>query len=216
MNRVVLHALSVGFSAMLAFLLLFPKAARSKPVRWLITFFFGRMLAQRYDKVISVYGSAYGLALSRGLDAASALVRRPIDTIVDCGAGTGFVTQALAKRYPNARIICVDVVPAMLLQARTRFKESGIAATVICGDISIMPLPDACADLVVAQNTIPYLQEFARICAAGGAVIFADSSARLVTGVAARAAAKIGTFGKIESGTTETGFYLCAERNATI
>jgi SAM-dependent methyltransferase len=216
MNRIVLHILSLGFSVMLGGLLLFPNAARTRPVRLLIKFFFGRLLAPHYDKVIAAYGGAYGLALSRGLEAARQCAQRSIITIVDCGTGTGFVTQTAAKQFPHARIVSVDAVPAMLLQARTGFRQARIAATAVCGDISDLPLTSGCADLVIAQNTIPFLAEFARICAPGGVVLFVDSSARLVSGVAARAAAKTGAFSKIHTGTAETGFYLCAERNAII
>jgi SAM-dependent methyltransferase len=211
-DRLIHLFLNLYFTAILAPLLLFPRLAQTRLVRGFIKTFFGTILAPRYSKVIALYGARYGLAMSEGISLIPSLTRRRIDTIVDCGTGTGFVTLKLASQFPGASLVSVDAVIPMLLQARQNFAAQNCPARLVCGDIAKLPLLDECADLVVAQNTLPYLQEFARICAPGGVVLFVDSSAKLLTGIAARAAEKTGQFDSVRAGTSELGFFVIGRR----
>jgi malonyl-CoA O-methyltransferase len=38
--------------------------------------------------------------------------------IIDAGSGTGYGTRQLASRYPDARVIALDIAPAMHVHAR--------------------------------------------------------------------------------------------------
>jgi malonyl-CoA O-methyltransferase len=65
------------------------------------------------------------------------------DTVIDLGAGPPEATLALAHRYPDARLIAFDLVPAMLGAAPQPWAR-------LAGDAARMPLADDTADLVVA------------------------------------------------------------------
>jgi len=43
---------------------------------------------------------------------------RPLETICDFGAGNGELCKSLADHYPNAKIICYEPTPRLLLEAR--------------------------------------------------------------------------------------------------
>ena len=82
----------------------------------------------------------------------------------------------LARRYPEAEVVGVDLAPAMLAEARkltppelaggVRFEEA---------DAEHLAYPDASFDLVSLANMIPFFPELARVTAPGGAVVFSFS-----------------------------------------
>ncbi|MDD5688123.1 MAG: class I SAM-dependent methyltransferase [Elusimicrobia bacterium] len=43
--------------------------------------------------------------------------------VVDLGCGTGNITKALLKRYPNANVTCVDIAKSMLEMAKNKLKK---------------------------------------------------------------------------------------------
>ncbi len=96
--------------------------------------------------------------------------------VLDLGTGTGRAAFLLARRYPEAEVVGVDLAPAMLAEARkltppelasrVRFEEA---------DAEHLPYPDASFDLVSLANMIPFFPELERITAAGGAVVFSFS-----------------------------------------
>src|SRR5262249_44257295 len=140
-----------------------------------------------YGNIVNTYGSSYGSALTLGLDMAVALAHKPLNVMIDCGTGTGFVSAVLVKRFAGSNIVSVDAFRSMLEQARVNIVVAGGIPQLVCPDIAQLPFAGASADLVVAQNSLPLLEEFARICAGGGVVLFVDSSARSVSGIAAKA-----------------------------
>jgi SAM-dependent methyltransferase len=212
MKRFMLAVSDVGFSLSVGLVLTFQQTAYAALVRKLVTFLFGRLLAPSYHRVITLYGSLYGLALNAGLDQVRDTVKRPIQTIVDCGTGTGFVSQVLAARFPTATIISVDAVLQMLKIAGSQLEGLGIEPSLICADASHLPLGDGSADLVVAQNTMPFLSEFSRVCVPGGAVLFVDSAATLITPVAIRAFRKTYMFDDVVGRPVASGFFILGKR----
>ncbi len=209
-NRLVLWANQLLFTLVLGPLFLWPNLAYSRPVRSLIAFVFGRLVAPHYHRVIAVYGETYGVALERGLYEASKLMPGVPTRVIDCGVGTGFVSRTVRGHFPDATIVGVDLAPAMLRNTAGSRTEVAL----VRGDTSSMPLADGVADLVVAQNTTPFLAEFARVCAPGGVVIFTDSSVRAVAGAAGRAAERTGMFDLVRSHALEAGFYLVGRRRS--
>ena len=68
--------------------------------------------------------------------------------VLDLGAGTGKALPALAERYPQARLIGLDVTPAMLQRAADR---RGPAALLVCADAARLPFPDQSVDLIFSN-----------------------------------------------------------------
>lgn len=57
----------------------------------------------------------------------------PCERIADLGCGTGFLSEMIAAAFPQARLVCLDLAPGMIEQARTR---PGLrAAEFLTGDI---------------------------------------------------------------------------------
>src|SRR5262245_31745712 len=93
---------------------------------------------------------------AQSYDQAAALQRRVADTLldfvsaetpqamIDAGCGTGYGTQALARRFPGAPLIALDLAPAMLRAAFRRVPQALYA----CADIQTLPLAAQSADLV--------------------------------------------------------------------
>ena len=69
-----------------------------------------------YDRLITLLGySAARKAILRKLHLESPA------TVLDLGCGTGLVTEILLQRFPNARIIGLDISEEMLKQYKTKF-----------------------------------------------------------------------------------------------
>lgn len=100
-------------------------------------------------------------------------VRMTPQRILDLGAGTGYITQLLKKRYPYAQIISVDFSTAMLQQSKCT------EALSICADTAQIPLLDASVDLIVSGLMLPWCNDISavfaqmqRVLKAGGLLLF--------------------------------------------
>jgi ubiquinone/menaquinone biosynthesis C-methylase UbiE len=68
--------------------------------------------------------------------------------IVELGAGTGRITRLLSVLARH--IIACDIAPTMLATARTNLVLTGMRNySLVAADHRALPLPDACADLVI-------------------------------------------------------------------
>lgn len=88
--------------------------------------------------------------------AAMLLERVPLrrgQTVLDVGAGTGFLTVELAQRCgPDARIVAVDPWPAAVARLRRKLAYHRISnVRVLDGDAACVDLPDAAVDVVVCN-----------------------------------------------------------------
>ena len=209
-NRLSLLFAQLLFSMVMPPLFI-PRIARLRVTRSLVAFCFGRSYGNKYQHVIDSFQGKYGLAMAQGLSKAKDLAGDNISVIVDCGTGTGFVTKQAAECFPDAKIAAFDLLDRMLSQARANCKE--IAPRVIhCkADTFALPLADNSVDLVLAQNTIPNFEDFARICRPNGAVIFVDCSAGWVTGLVKHLVEKTGLFEKVSGERVAMGFYILAQ-----
>ena len=104
-------------------------------------------------------------------------------TIVDVGAGTGHFAARLLERFPDARLIALDLAEGMLRQIRARpnVKERG---WLVCGDAESLPLADRSADVVFSNLALQWcldlsaaFAEFRRILRPGGIVLFSSFGA---------------------------------------
>jgi ubiquinone/menaquinone biosynthesis C-methylase UbiE len=97
--------------------------------------------------------------------------------IVDLGTGTGAGAFTLARRFPDAQIVGVDLSDAMLDQARRNTPEDlRDRVTFQRSDASSLPFADDSFELASHANMIPFFDEVARIVAPGGHALFAFSS----------------------------------------
>ncbi len=118
------------------------------------------------------YGSIHDRILAR----APAEVRAALDV----GCGTGELVVKLARRYPGARIVGVDISAAMLRQARQ--KDHGAAAVELLeGSVYTLPFPDASFDLVTNTISSHFYRDFtaaarelARVAAPGATLAMAS------------------------------------------
>jgi malonyl-CoA O-methyltransferase len=77
--------------------------------------------------------------------------------ILDLGCGTGDGAVALAARWPSARVVAVDLVPAMLEALGSREGSAGIER--ICAEAERLPLPDGAFDLVFSNLMLPWCED---------------------------------------------------------
>jgi malonyl-CoA O-methyltransferase len=78
--------------------------------------------------------------------------------ILDAGSGTGFGAALLAPRFPDARIVELDIAHTMLRVARA--KHGGHCA--VCGDIERLPFSAAPFDLVWSNLALQWCSSLDR------------------------------------------------------
>jgi len=69
---------------------------------------------------------------------AAVLDRLPLrgdETVLDAGCGSGRVTEALARRLPDGRVIAFDASPSMIDEARHRLEPFGDRVVYVVGDL---------------------------------------------------------------------------------
>jgi SAM-dependent methyltransferase len=95
---------------------------------------------------------------------------------LDLGTGTGAGAFAIARRFPQAEVVGVDLAPAMLAEAR-RLTPPELAGRVRFeqADASRLPYDDGSFDLIALANMIPFFAELDRLLAPRGSVIFSFS-----------------------------------------
>ncbi|MFC4159495.1 malonyl-ACP O-methyltransferase BioC [Chitinimonas lacunae] len=83
--------------------------------------------------------------------------------ILDAGCGTGYAGPRLRQRYEGARLLELDLAPAMLAVARERVgllgRWFGRAPWQVCGDIEALPLASGSLDLVWSSLALQWVNE---------------------------------------------------------
>ena len=142
---------------------------------------FGRA-GPRYDAIATLQASVRAELLDRlGHFALAPRV------VLDAGAGTGASSAELARRYPDATIVALDLAHGMLVQAGTRL---GLGARLsggrfgrrfarVRGDVHRLPLVDGCAQLAFSNLMLQWsddldaaLRELHRVLAPGALLTF--------------------------------------------
>jgi ubiquinone/menaquinone biosynthesis C-methylase UbiE len=96
--------------------------------------------------------------------------------ILDLGTGTGIAARLLARRYPDAEVVGLDLSAGMIGQARRLLPpELHERVRFEVADATRLPCGDGEFDLVVLLNMIPFFDELARVTAPEGAIVFASS-----------------------------------------
>jgi malonyl-CoA O-methyltransferase len=79
------------------------------------------------------------------------------ETVLDLGCGTGHGAEALAARWPRARVIALDASPAMLAEASRRDGAARIELRL--AEAESIPLPDVSVDLVFSNLLLPWCED---------------------------------------------------------
>ncbi|HIE40910.1 MAG TPA: malonyl-ACP O-methyltransferase BioC [Thiomicrorhabdus sp.] len=111
-------------------------------------------------------------------------------TILDVGAGTGFLTEKLIARYPHANLFAIDLSLSMLQQAHPRLQTARFpwlgtnilcktAATAINADAYQLPFANQSVDLITSNLMLQWcddldavFQEFRRVMRPEGLLMF--------------------------------------------
>ncbi|MGH8197188.1 MAG: malonyl-ACP O-methyltransferase BioC [Steroidobacteraceae bacterium] len=100
------------------------------------------------------------------------------EAILDLGCGTGRGAAALATRWPRARVLALDIAPAMLREAGRQDEASRFER--VCADAEALPLADGSVDLLFCNLMLPWCEdldavfaEFARVLRPRGLLTFA-------------------------------------------
>ncbi|MCX7841863.1 MAG: methyltransferase domain-containing protein [Clostridia bacterium] len=101
-------------------------------------------------------------------------------TIVDLGAGDGYLSRAVAKYVK--KVVAVDISSEMLKELKNKARESGIKnIETVESDALEVPLSSGSADMVCASMFLHHIKEpdsaiieIARILKPGGSVFIAD------------------------------------------
>lgn len=152
----------------------FARLATDTVVRWpRLWRIFRRPLRREFDQIATFWDRgrdrAHLASYEAALDAVEALPKRALDI----GTGTGAGAFAIARRFPQAEVIGVDIAPAMLEEARKKVPpELADRVSFQAGDASKLPFADGSFELVGLANMIPFFDEIERIVAPGGSVVF--------------------------------------------
>ena len=102
--------------------------------------------------------------------------------VLDVGCGSGSMSRLIARSFPQAEVVGVDVREQYLDFARARAREEGIRNLKFqSGDVFALPFPDASFDLVWSKYLLQWLREprsalaeMKRVTKPGGFVVSCD------------------------------------------
>lgn len=143
-----------------------------------------------FERAAASYDGAAVLQreVARRMDERLDYIKLAPKVILDAGSGTGEGAAALQRRYPDARIIELDLAHAMLQTSRTKHTaRSGRLQRLfgrakpwqVCADLEHLPLLSGSVDLIWSNLAIQWLNipdavftEFRRVLRPEGLVMF--------------------------------------------
>jgi len=149
-------------------------AAVRSPLLWKL---FRPFIRRQFDALAPVWDSMRLEDTLAPYEAALAKLEQAPARVLDVGTGTGAGALTLARRFPDAEIVGVDLSEAMIRQARSNTPaDLQRRVTFERGDASSLRFGDASFDLMAHANMIPFFDEVARLVAPGGHALFAFST----------------------------------------
>lgn len=138
------------------------------PALWLVL---RPALTRLFDRIAPSWDEATGPERMITFEAALERIPGEPATALDLGTGTGDGAIAIARRWPRADVLGVDVSAGMIAEARRKAPELRFEV----GDARKLDVPDGAFDLVTMNNVIPFFGELGRIVAPGGHLLVAFS-----------------------------------------
>jgi SAM-dependent methyltransferase len=153
----------------------FARLVTNLVVRWPASWglFRGLMRAQ-FDKLAPVWDRGRDPSAFAGLEQALGAIDGEIRSALDVGTGTGEAALAVLRRWPNARVLGIDLSEPMVEEARRKAPSDGDVEFRV-GDAAKVDMPDGAFDLVTAANMIPFFDELARVIEPRGYLVVAFS-----------------------------------------
>ena len=136
--------------------------------------------AEKYFEVVSgrwdvLRKSFYGDEVRDAVLTAAKI--RPTDTVLDVGAGTGFLTEGAAKLAKN--VIALDFSEAMMGEARTKLRGRNVEFKI--GNVDKIPIPDGSVNVVIGNMILHHcltpeiaIKDMARVLAPDGRLALSD------------------------------------------
>jgi len=138
--------------------------------------FFRPLVRKQFDAIAGSWDTMRDPTHLAPYEAALAAVDPAPSNALDLGTGTGQGAFAIARRFPHAQVVGVDLAEGMLAEARSK-TPAGLAERVRFerGDASALPFADASFGVVAHANMIPFFDELERVLVPGGQALFAFS-----------------------------------------
>jgi len=135
---------------------------------------------EEYDHLAPVYDRRWRHYIDATLRAIVRQVRfQGQEHVLDIACGTGELERQLLPRWPDLRIVGVDVSLGMLRQAVAKVRAEQVAW--VQADVARLPFPDASFDTAVCANSFHYfpapaqaLHEIHRVLRPGGQFVLVD------------------------------------------
>jgi malonyl-CoA O-methyltransferase len=153
------------------------------PLRWCMTPFNKHDVAHSFSKAAKNYDRHSFIQKEIGgrlLDKLM-LVKTAPHCILDVGAGTGFLTRQLQQKYPNSKVIGLDLAHGMTEFAKSKqpWKLWKNQPVYMSGDAECLPLRSHSVDLIFSNCTLQWctdikqvLAEFKRVLKPNGILFF--------------------------------------------
>jgi malonyl-CoA O-methyltransferase len=140
----------------------------------------GNEIRNGFNRSAKTYDSAaiFQREIAQRLFERLELMRIQPQIILDLGAGTGFCSELLEKKYPQTEIIAVDVSENMLSQARSK-KQWQSQQHFLCANAKSLPLESQSVDLIFSNLFLhwcfpldPVVAELHRVLKPNGLLLF--------------------------------------------
>lgn len=118
-----------------------------------------QMLAASFGRAANTYDAHAGLqrhAVDRLMEGADS--SRQVRRILDIGSGTGYCSQRLRERFPEAELVNLDIALAMLRHARRHPLLEDAAC--ICADAERLPFQAGSFDLLFSSLAIQWCEDY--------------------------------------------------------
>ena len=132
------------------------------------------LVRRQFDSLAPVWETRMGPEGLLPLEAALERLPGSPAKALDVGTGTGKAARVVARRFPQAEVVGIDLSPEMVAEAERQLPAE-LAGRIAfrTADAARLPFADHAFELVVLQNAIPFFDEVARVLAPRGTAVIA-------------------------------------------